>query len=44
MPEPPDIRADFLTLPEARSILAKNPSWRRHLKGDLQMHTKWSDG
>jgi len=23
MPEPPDIRADFLTLPEARSILAK---------------------
>src|SRR5438477_351266 len=44
MPEPPDIRADFLTVPEARSILAKNPSWRRHLKGDLQMHTQWSDG
>lgn len=44
IPEPPDIRADFLTLPQAHSILAKDPSWRRHLKGDLQMHSQWSDG
>lgn len=38
------IRADFLTLPQAHSLLAKDPSWRRHLKGDLEMHTQWSDG
>lgn len=44
IPESPDIRADFLTMPQAHSILAKDPSWRRHLKGDLQMHTQWSDG
>jgi histidinol phosphatase-like PHP family hydrolase len=44
IPEPPEIRTDFLTLTHAQSILAKNPSWRKHLKGDLQMHTQWSDG
>jgi histidinol phosphatase-like PHP family hydrolase len=44
IPEPPDIRADFLTLAQTRSMLASNPSWTRRLKGDLQMHTQWSDG
>jgi histidinol phosphatase-like PHP family hydrolase len=43
-PAPPDIRAGFLTLTEARSALAANPSWAHGLKGDLQMHTEWSDG
>ena len=42
--EPPPTRHEFLTLAQARKILAKNPKWQVHLKGDLQMHTEWSDG
>lgn len=41
---PPLIRDGFLTLSEARRALAKRPSWAAQLKGDLQMHTVWSDG
>jgi PHP domain len=44
VPPSPDIRAGFLTLTEARAILAEKPSWSAGLKGDLQMHTQWSDG
>src|SRR5690348_11926031 len=44
IPKPPEIRSGFLTLLQAQAILAKNPSWRRSVKGDLQMHTLWSDG
>jgi histidinol phosphatase-like PHP family hydrolase len=43
-PKPPEIRSGFLTLPQAHTILAANPSWASGLKGDLQMHTLWSDG
>jgi histidinol phosphatase-like PHP family hydrolase len=42
--KPPDVRANFLTRTEARSILRKHPSWASEVKGDLQMHTLWSDG
>jgi histidinol phosphatase-like PHP family hydrolase len=41
---PPRIRQEFLTLARARSILGKKPKWREGLRGDLQMHTQWSDG
>jgi histidinol phosphatase-like PHP family hydrolase len=41
---PPSIRRDFLTRADARVILAKNSEWSRRLRGDLQMHTGWSDG
>jgi histidinol phosphatase-like PHP family hydrolase len=41
---PPAIRRDFLTIPEARRILARAPNWRTGYRGDLQMHTTWSDG
>ena len=44
VPIPPDIRTDFLTWTEVQSILKKNPSWAASAKGDLQMHTLWSDG
>lgn len=44
VPEPPAIRQNFLTWTEARSILQRAPSWLQSLKGDLQMHTQWSDG
>ena len=41
---PPPIRCEFLTLAQARRTLANNPDWNYLLKGDLQMHTVWSDG
>ena len=42
--KPPPIRNEFLTLARARKVLEKTPAWSRQLKGDLQMHTEWSDG
>ncbi|MFN2475252.1 MAG: PHP domain-containing protein, partial [Chthoniobacterales bacterium] len=43
--EPHDpLREDFLTMAEARKILAADPTWAPRLRGDLQMHTQWSDG
>ncbi len=44
VPKPPEIRAGFLTATRAREIVEANPSWLRGVKGDLQMHTLWSDG
>ena len=44
IPTPPEIRQGFLTLPQSQSILQSNPSWAQQLRGDLQMHTVWSDG
>jgi histidinol phosphatase-like PHP family hydrolase len=46
-PEPPardDLRRNFFTWPEAQNILKKFPDWKKDLRGDLQMHTEWSDG
>ena len=43
-PRPPPLRKEFLTLAESRLRLAKVASWRMRLRGDLQMHTNWSDG
>jgi histidinol phosphatase-like PHP family hydrolase len=40
----PAIRRDFLSLADARILLASDPEWARRLRGDLQMHTRWSDG
>jgi putative hydrolase len=44
IPKPPAIRANFLSATEARAMLMKRPDWTDGLKGDLQMHTAWSDG
>jgi histidinol phosphatase-like PHP family hydrolase len=41
---PPPLRRDFLALADASSLLAGNPLWSKQLRGDLQMHTEWSDG
>jgi putative hydrolase len=41
---PPQIRREFLTLAQARRILASHPRWYAMLRGDLHMHTVWSDG
>ena len=38
------IRRDYLSFAEARCILAARPAWTNKLRGDLQMHSRWSDG
>jgi len=40
----PAIRQDFISLAEARRLLAARPGWRGKIRGDLQMHSRWSDG
>jgi len=40
----PAIRRDFLSLAEARMLFAARRDWPTKLRGDLQMHTRWSDG
>lgn len=44
VPPRPEIRRGFLTLTEVRDELTRNPDFASALKGDLQMHTQWSDG
>lgn len=44
VPKRAEIRRNFLTWPEAQKILAKRPEWKTRTRGDLQMHTEWSDG
>jgi histidinol phosphatase-like PHP family hydrolase len=42
-PVSPD-RRDFITMADATVLLRANPDWTARLRGDLQMHTTWSDG
>lgn len=44
LPPRPDIRKQFLTITEAKAALSKKPAWLKSVRGDLQMHTTWSDG
>jgi Histidinol phosphatase and related hydrolases of the PHP family len=44
LPAVPPIRAGFMTMPEAQAALAKKPDWLTGIRGDLQMHSEWSDG
>lgn len=44
VPEPPEIRRQFLTSTDANTELATKPDWLHSVRGDLQMHTTWSDG
>jgi histidinol phosphatase-like PHP family hydrolase len=41
---PPPVRSGFLTLADARATLAAHGDWLQGYRGDLQMHTTWSDG
>jgi len=43
-PRVPPERRDFLTMADARRLLAKHSTWAKRVRGDLQMHTTWSDG
>jgi histidinol phosphatase-like PHP family hydrolase len=40
----PENRRNFISLAKARQLLAIRPAWSKKLRGDLQMHTRWSDG
>lgn len=42
--EPPPLRKDFMSMASARKTLAADPTFREDLRGDLQMHTTYSDG
>jgi len=42
--KPPAIRQDFISVVEARQLLVRKRAWPMNLRGDLQMHTRWSDG
>src|SRR5207302_138987 len=44
IPPAPPIRRNFMTMSEAKQIIAEKSGWARRYKGDLQMHTVWSDG
>jgi histidinol phosphatase-like PHP family hydrolase len=39
-----ELRRNFFTWPEAQRIMKKFPDWKTGVRGDLQMHTEWSDG
>ena len=41
---PPVLRRDFVTLADAQTRLQREGMWSQSLRGDLQMHTHWSDG
>ena len=43
-PAPSPLRTDFMTMSQAVAIIAGTPEWRDELKGDLQMHSIYSDG
>jgi histidinol phosphatase-like PHP family hydrolase len=40
----PPTRRDFISLAKAREMLARKQAWAKNLRGDLQMHSRWSDG
>ncbi|MGH2682833.1 MAG: PHP domain-containing protein [Actinomycetota bacterium] len=42
--DPPPLRHGFLSLAHARRLVADRPELRDALRGDLQMHTTFSDG
>jgi DNA polymerase (family 10) len=44
VPEPPELRRGFLTMAEALPALEADPRWRERVRGDLQVHTTYSDG
>ena len=44
MEDPPEDLDDFLTMADASSVLDGSPGWREGIRGDLQMHTTYSDG
>jgi histidinol phosphatase-like PHP family hydrolase len=44
LPTKDNLRRNFLTWREAQTLLKTFPDWKKDVRGDLQMHTEWSDG
>ncbi|HXF36646.1 MAG TPA: PHP domain-containing protein, partial [Actinomycetota bacterium] len=44
VPPPDETRRDFLTLSRALSVVGGEPGWLGGVRGDLQVHTTYSDG
>lgn len=44
VPDPPPLRSGFLSYAYAREVVAAHPEWEHGLRGDLQMHTTYTDG
>lgn len=44
LPDAPPVRSGFISYAAARRIVDAHPDWRTGLRGDLQMHTTYSDG
>jgi histidinol phosphatase-like PHP family hydrolase len=44
VPDPPAERAGFLTMADAVATVAAEPEWPEAIRGDLQVHTTYSDG
>lgn len=44
VPDPPAERRGFVALTQVRAALEQAPKWRSDIRGDLQMHTVYSDG
>jgi hypothetical protein len=40
----PEIRRNFLTIAEAKAMRSREQERFAGIRGDLQMHTAWSDG
>ena len=43
-PDTSPLRTDFMTMSHAVTVLEDAPEWQAELKGDLQMHSTYSDG
>jgi hypothetical protein len=40
----PEVRRNFLTIAEVKAMRLREPTRFARIRGDLQMHTAWSDG
>ncbi|HTJ61490.1 MAG TPA: PHP domain-containing protein [Candidatus Saccharimonadales bacterium] len=44
VPDAPPSRRGFISYAEAKEVVAQYPGWEHGLRGDLQMHTTYTDG
>lgn len=44
VPDVPEIRRDCLTYAEVNETLEEHRDWQHEIRGDLQMHSRYSDG
>jgi len=44
VPDAPPSRRGFISYAEAKEVVSQHPEWEHGLRGDLQMHTTYTDG